>query len=509
MIQGRLWDVARVLSALLSEEAARMVGIRGHLAGADSLTREQARAQSIRRAMESLGPFYVKIGQMLSTRPDLVSPTMIAEFQNLHDRVSIVPFTEFEPVLDEQLGSDWLSYFSEVQTDRPIGAASLAQVYRVSLRDGTPAVVKVQRPDIAERMRSDIALLRRAARMLAKRARAFNEVVDIEATLETLFQAMEPEIDFTIEARNMEQVRPLVARYRNLTMPEVVFVTPKVLVQGLASGRSLGDTDCSTFDESQRLAIGEDLLRLMYRGFFVDRIFHADPHAGNVFVEPGMPATLIDWGMIGRLDRRMSLAMIMVLINIAQNDGAGVAKAWIEMGRATSTANVPAFINDLSSFIPTIAGASLEDLNLGVALTSILKFSGRRGIQTSPAVALLGKAFANAEGSIRQIAPELKLLDIFQSEFQDIVFDLVAESASETQAARIAMEMMIGSLAAPEQIRSLARDLSNRDLTLNVRQSLGGIEQHRSDRRWQWVKRTALIVMAAFIWRDRRDHRIQ
>ena len=409
--------------------------------------------------------------------------------------------------MEEELGAN-LARLLLGDTNRPTARRRVLGASLPSCAaDGSPAVVKIQRPRVAERMRADIALLRKASRLVAKRAHDFNEIVDIEATLETLFQAMEPEIDFTVEARNMEQARPLVERYKTLAVPRVAFVTPKVLVQTLAAGRAIGDTDRAMFDEDERLAIGGDLLRLMYRGFFVDRMFHADPHAGNVFVEPGMPATIIDWGMVGRVDRRMSLAMIMVILNLAQNDGAGVARAWIEMGHATSRANVPAFINDLSSFVPTVAGASLEDLNLGVALTSILKFSGRRGIQTSPAVALLGKAFANVEGSIRHIAPELKLLDIFQSEFKAIIFNLIAEAASETQAARVALELMIGSLAAPEQARSLARDLSNRDLTLNIRQSLGSAEQHRSDRRWQSVNRTALVALAVLLWREHRDRR--
>lgn len=509
MSDSRLRHVAGVLGRLTASEAARTLGFEGHLAGAEPVDRDRQRARAIRRTMEELGPFYVKVGQMLSTRPDMVSPVMIEEFQNLHEDVAIAPFADFEPVLEEQLGADWRRYFSDIVSDEPLGAASLAQVYRVTLQDGRPAVVKIQRPGVATVMLADMALLRRAARLVAKRAPDFNEIVDIEASLETVFQAMEPELDFTQEARNMDAARPLITRYPTLAVPEVIFVTPKVLVQSLAAGRSIRDGDRGAFAEDERLAIGRDLLGFMYRGYFVDRVFHADPHAGNVFVEPGQPATIIDWGMVGRLDKRMALAIVMVILNLAQNDGAGVAKAWIEMGRATPQANIPAFINDLSSFVPTIAGASLEDLNFGVSLTQILRLASRRGIQTSPTIALLGKSFANIEGSIRHLTPELQLLEVFQAEFQEIVFDLVTEAFSEEQAARITMELLIGTLAAPEQARSITRDLANRELTLNVKQSLGRSVEDRADARWRSLQRSATVVAAIALWLDhrRRDRR--
>jgi ubiquinone biosynthesis protein len=226
-------------------------------------------------------------------------------------------------------------------------------------------------------------------------------------------------------------------------------------------------------------------------------MFHADPHPGNIYVEPGSPAHLIDWGMVGRLDKRMSNAVAMVIISLAANDGSGVAKAWIEMGRATRSANIPGFVNDMSSFVPTVAGASMEDLNFGVSLSSIIKYSTRRGIQTSPAIGLLGKAFANIEGSVRYLAPELSIVEVFEAEFQDIIFELAQEFLSEAQAARMAMEAMAGASAAPEQFRSLLRDLSNRELTLQM-------FDPKADSRAKATRHALIGVVLAAMWLDRR-----
>jgi ubiquinone biosynthesis protein len=466
--------------------------------------RQGQRARAVRHALEQLGPFYIKMGQMLSTRPDIVPDYMIEELQHLHQRVSVAPFSSFEPILEEELGREWGRHFKEIETESPLGAASLAQVYRVTLQTGEPAVVKIQRPGIVPVVLDDMGLLKRAARIVARRAPNFNEVVDLEAMLESLFRAMEPELDFRVEAKNMAEARELAARFEHLAVPDVIFVTRKVMVQGLAPGTSIRDADQRAFAKEEREAIGRDLLAFMFRGFFVDRVFHADPHPGNVFVEPGHPAHLIDWGMVGRIDRRMSTSIVLTLLNIAQNDGAGVAKSWVEMGRATSWANISAFEADMAGLIPTIASASLEELNLGLSLTSILKYSTRRGIQTPVMVALLGKSFANLEGSVRHLTPELNLLEVFEAEFQNILFELVREALSAEQAVNLGLQTLIGSLAAPEQMRTMIRDISSRQFTVNVNQSPGRRSEDRADSRMRTLQRTLLLLGAVAWWRDRR-----
>ena len=504
---SRIGDVTKVLAALAGGEAARAVGFRAPGARSDADDRQQQRARAVRHALESLGPFYIKMGQMLSTRPDIVPEYMIEEFTHLHSDVTIAPFSTFEPLLEEELGRDWRRHFKDIVTERPLGAASLAQVYGVTLSNGAPAVVKIQRPGVIPMMLDDMALLRRAARLLAKRTPNFNEVVDLEAMLESIFRAMEPELDFRVEGRNTTEAADLAGRFDHIAVPEVIFATRKVLIQSLAPGCSIRDADRDTFTAEEREAIGRDLMAFMFRSYFVDRTFHADPHPGNVFVAPGAPAHIIDWGMVGRMDKRISTSLVLTLLNIAQNDGVGVARSWVDMGRATSWANLSAFEADMAGFIPTIAGASLEDFNLGVSLTSILKYSTRRGIQTPTVVALLGKSFANLDGSIRYLAPELSVLDVFEDEFQNILFEIVQEALSPEQGIKIALQTLVGSLAAPEQARTLVRDLASRDFTINVNQTPGRRSEDRADARTRTLQRTALFLVGAALWRERRRNR--
>ncbi|MFG7944563.1 ABC1 kinase family protein, partial [Streptomyces cacaoi] len=465
----------------------------------DGAAAGQRRAGEVRRALEQLGPFYIKVGQMLSTRPDFVPQVMIDELEKLHDSVSPAPFATFEPVLEEELGPRWRRRFAELDTGRPLGTASLAQVYRGRLPNGRAVAVKIQRPGVRQVMNEDMDLLRKVSRFAARGAPRFSDVVDVEAMLAVVLGAMRPELDFVLEARNMRRARELAEEFEHITVPEVVAVTPRVLVQGLAPGRSIREADKSAFSVRERTDIGRDLLAFMYRGYFVDRVFHADPHPGNVFIEPGEKATVIDWGMVGRIDRPMSTSILLLLLNLAMNDGAGMARAWIDMGSCTEWAQAAAFADDMAALAPQVATASLEELNFGVTLTAILRHSTRRGIRTSPMVSLLGKSFANIEGSIRHLCPELSLVDVFSKELSGIVLDLVRESFSAEQFLRTALEVLAGSTAAAQQLRGVTRDLANRDLAMKV-----AVDERRSgggERAAVGARELAVMFGAMEVWR--------
>ncbi|KAF4405034.1 AarF/ABC1/UbiB kinase family protein [Streptomyces lycii] len=439
---------------------------------------------------------------MLATRPDFVPQSMIGELEKLHDQASPAPFSDFEPVLADELGPGWAHGFRDIDTEQPLGTASLAQVYRAVRRDGSPVAVKIQRPGVGAVVAEDMRLLQKVSRIAARAAPRFNDVVDIRAILGVVFDAMRPELDYLVEARNMEHALAASEGFQHVTVPRVLTATPRVLVQSLAPGCSIRHADPGAFPAHEREAIGRDLLAFMYRGYFVDRIFHGDPHAGNIFVHPGEPATVIDWGMVGRIDRPMSNSILLLLLNLAMNDGAGTARAWIDMGSCTGRAQVAAFAGDMAALVPQVATASLEDLNFGVTLTAVLQHSTRRGIRTSPMVSMLGKSFANIEGSIRHLCPELSLVEVFREELSGIVTELIGENFSAEQVMRTALEVIAGGGVASQQIRGIARDLSNRDLSLRV-----GMNQPQESRPGSrpsvGPRELALTLGALMLWQRR------
>ncbi|GAA1291951.1 ABC1 kinase family protein [Saccharothrix xinjiangensis] len=459
---SRLRVLTGALGSLLHSELGHALG-RGTPVGETS----RRRARDVRRTLEGLGPFYVKMGQILSTRPDIVSDEMINELRTLHDTASVRPFEEFEPVLHDELGPRWRSRFRDVDTTRPLGAASLAQVYAATMPDGQPVVIKVQRPGIAPVVEADMRLLRRAVRLFSRFAPTLTELIDLEAMLGMLFDAMRAELDLTVEARQMDQVRADVADFKHLDVPEVLLVTPRVMIQSRAPGRSIRDVDPAEFPTAERMAIGRDLMAFMYRSYLTTRVFHADPHPGNIFVCPGQKASLLDWGMIGRIDRRTSHAVLMLLLNISMNDGQGAARAWIGMGRATGQADVPAFQNDMEALVPKLTTASLKELDFGLTFTSVLKSSTKRGIRTNPAIAVLGKSFANLDGSIRYLAPELSTAEVFRDELRTLTTDLLTETLSDQHVARTALELLTVDDAVV-QSQTVLRDLANGQLQLRL-----------------------------------------
>ncbi|MEU4796679.1 AarF/UbiB family protein [Streptomyces sp. NPDC023327] len=496
MTAARMRLLARTATSLLTGE---MTG-RGRDGFAASP--QERRAVAIREAFESLGPLYIKVGQILSTRPDFVNPTVIAELETLHDQASTVPFAVMEPVLEEELGAAWRCRFSSIETARPLGSASLAQVYEARLRDGTAVVVKVQRPGIQTIMDADMKMLRRAARIVAHRAPRFNATVDVETMLTVIFDAMRPELDFRLEAQNMDTARRTVQAFSTLAVPDVIHATRRILVQTLAAGRNIRDADPSDFKEDDRIAIGRDLLGFMYRGYFQERFFHADPHPGNILVHPGERASIIDWGMVGRMDRRMSMSLVLILLSLSQNDGQAAARAWIDMSKPTPWSDLAGFTSDIAILVPKIATASLEELNFGTTLTSVLKHSTRRGIQSSPLVSILGKSFANIDGSVRYLAPELSVTEVFTDHLRPLLSHFVREATSQGQLASSVMELLIASGSSPAETRGLLKDLANRDFTLNLSERPSGASLSAAkDERY---RRLVFAGLAYLAWRSHR-----
>ncbi|MET8294394.1 AarF/UbiB family protein [Streptomyces sp. NPDC005180] len=439
---------------------------------------QRFRARRIREAMEALGPFYIKVGQVLATRPDLVSQTLMSELERLHTTVSAAPFSVFEPVLEAELGRTWPKLFREVDVSLPCGSASLAQVYPVVLHDGSRAVLKVQRPGAEARMRADMAALGRAARMTGRAVPRLAEVMDLDAVLQGIFDCMRPELDFTAEAGHMDIGRRAADGFQYLTVPEVRQAGPRVLIQSLAPGRALSAGAARDLCAEQRERVGAELLRYMYRGYFVEHFFHADPHPGNVFLHPEAGATLIDWGMAGRVDRHTGTLGALAFTSIAHNDARGLAAAWLELGRSTPRTDLPGFRDDLTRVVPRLAASRLDGMNFGVALSTILRCAARRGIRTNPMIGMLGKSMANVEGTVRGIAPGLSATEVFRETLLEITGDLARTYLSYEQVARRGLELIAAGDSALDEARAALRVLAGRDGTPGAepwpRQRTGG-----------------------------------
>ncbi|MGH8989938.1 MAG: ABC1 kinase family protein [Acidimicrobiia bacterium] len=501
----RVAEVAGVLGHLLAGEAGlRLASARKDQP--DPWAAERARAVAIKEALEGLGPLYIKVGQILSTRPDLVSQTVIDELAAFHEHVLVRPFSEFEPVLEAGLGRHWRSRFTHVDTEEPLGAGSIAQVYRAVQRGGREVVIKVQRPGVAAEVALDMDILARAVRTVARAAPGLAELFQPEAMLETVFSVMRPEIDFTVEADNIDDLREILDGYNHIGVPEVVKATKEVLVMTMAPGTSILEADLSAFGRDQRRDMARDLVAMIYKGLMVDGVFHADPHPGNIFVAPGHPATLIDFGMVGRIDNKMSVGFTRFMMAMGANDGEAAGRAALELSTPTARADIPGFLSDMQRWVPTVVGSSLGELNFGRTFNEFLLLLTRRGIAVNPSVAIIGKVLSNLDGSVRMIASEVKPMEVFRGVLGDIVRDQLENSSSQAQGLRIANEGFSGSRALPEQVRVLNHMVTNGQFVLHVHPDQQDLSAARADARARALRRT-LVACGALVWLDRRATR--
>lgn len=501
----RVIQVAAVLGELLATEG-KLRWRRSRNGMDDPEEYERARAAALRETLERLGPLYIKVGQVLSTRPDIVSQTVIDALQDLHEDVMVRPFSEFEPVLRRSMGPGWRYQFRSIDTDRPLGAASIAQVYAAKTSAGRDVVIKVQRPGVAASTRLDMEILAQATKLAMKRAPNIAEIFQPEAMLEVVFGAMRPEIDFLIEAGNIDEFRDCLDRYDHLTVPDVIDVTKEVLVMSRAPGVSIRECDLDEFKRDERDAIGRDLCEMLFRGFMVDGLFHADPHPGNVFVAPGEKATVIDFGMIGRIDRRMALGYTRLMMAMALNDGELAGRASVEMGTVTTRADVPGFISDMQRAIPGMVNQSLQNMEFGNNFNQFLVFCSRRGIATNPAIALFGKASANLEGTLRRFAPELTPFDVFRDVAGGIIRDQALQMNSQEELIRVASEVFTAGSAVPEQLRFMAQQIVNGQFVIRTRSDSQTLHEDREDARAKALRRTLVGIAAAAIWAQRKYH---
>jgi ubiquinone biosynthesis protein len=417
------------------------------------------------------------------------------------------PFSEFEPVLERNLGPHWRYRFKEIDTDVPLGAASIAQVYRAVQNDGLEVVLKVQRPGVAAGTRLDMEILAQAVKLVLKRAPTIEEIFQPEAMLEVIFGAMRPEIDFTAEAANMEDFREMLEQFDHLAVPEVLDVTKEVLIMTKAPGVSIRECNVDDFSSKERELIGRDLCAMLFHGFMVDGLFHADPHPGNVFVAPGEPATVIDFGMVGRIDRRMALGYTRFMMATALNDGEAAGRAALEMGTLTSRANIAGFLSDMQRYIPTMAHQSLGNMEFGNDFNQFLVFCTKRGIAVNPSIALFGKATANIEGTLRRFAPELTPFDVFRDTMGDIIKDQATQLVEQEELLRIANEAFFASRSIPEQVRYLAQAVVNGQYVLRIRDDSAVLHEEREDARARALRRTLVGVAAGVLWYDHRRRR--
>jgi ubiquinone biosynthesis protein len=359
----------------------------------------------LRKAMEELGPTFIKFGQILSTRPDMLPIEFCCELEALQDDVAPFSYAEVKKQIEDDLKAPLDTLFYQVD-QQPLAAASLSQVHRAKLKTGEQVIIKVQRPRIANIIRTDIAIMEDLARLAEKyieEIRVYNPV----GLVEEFKQSITRELDFSTEAHNIQRFRRQFAGDTTVYVPQVFlqFTGPHVLVMEQVSGIKVSHTERIDKEGLNRKRIAVNIANAFLKQIFVNGFFHADPHPGNIMVLPGNTIAFIDYGMTGRIhaETRRLLSEIMIAVN--SRDAQKIADIFLALGVVDEQTDMRRFELDLEDFLDRYFVESLQELKMGQFLNSLLNATSRYRIQMPQELYLLSKALVMIE-SVGEILDE-------------------------------------------------------------------------------------------------------
>jgi ubiquinone biosynthesis protein len=427
---GRLYEIAAVLVRYGFGDVVRRMGLADVLERAGRALHwdspheyaHLAPPARVRRAMEELGPAFVKLGQVLATRVDLFEPEWIAEFSRLQDQAQPSSHAAVRAQLTEDLGAAPEEAFAEFDP-QPLAAASLAQVYRARLHDGTPVVVKVRRPGIRAVVEADLRLLMRLAALAEAESPALSAFRPRQVVRE-FARSLRRELDFASEARNARRMAQNFAGYLDadarpaspaeapapavIVIPRMYWECERVCVQQLVDGipgTRLADVDAAGFD---RCLLARRGARAVLKMILQDGFFHADPHPGNVFYLPGNRIAFIDFGMVGRLNEVRRDQLLHLLFGLVRRQPATAAEVLMDWAGAGALDQAE-LVSDLETFVDEHRGVPLRELQVGVMLNEVMAILRRYRLALPADLSLLVKAFISLEGMGRELDPEFDM----------------------------------------------------------------------------------------------------
>jgi ubiquinone biosynthesis protein len=364
----------------------------------------EERAKSLRGALEELGPTFAKLGQILSTRPDLLPPEFIDELSKLQDDVPPMTEEEVVAVMEGELKVPWEDVFESIDPE-PLAAGTIGQVHAATLEAGDRVVVKVQRQGAEDEIMRDLGLLELFAEK-AEHRDGLRRLVDFPSVIRHLSESLKRELDFRSEAANVDRLGEVLERYSRLDVPSVYheLSSKRLLVLSFVDGVPVKDTP----DVPERKDAARQLIESYYRQVLVDGFFHADPHPGNLLWSDGR-VYFLDCGMVGEVDPRVRELVLMLVMAFWQEDDEFLAEVVLQLAdqELPDDFDLATFQHEIAQLVSGVRGQSLREIQLGPILQGITEIAARHDVRLPAELALTAKALAQMQLAAAVLDPEL------------------------------------------------------------------------------------------------------
>lgn len=457
----RLAEVVQILVKHGFADAIQRLGISGSLPTRMArrlLGREEPKSAPetigarLRASLTELGPTFVKFGQILSTRPEIVGNAIAMELSVLQDRVPPVSFKEVEAALERAVGGPLEEVYAEFD-QTPIASASLSQVYRARLHDGAAVAVKVQRPQVYGVVRSDLNLLRSLAEWVVEHVEDF-DWMDPVGTVDEFERSILRELDFTIEASIIERFAADFADTDTVFVPEVYrdISDDSILVMDWVDGVRIDDINQFPGRNCDPKQVAVNGCEMINRQVFEHRLFHADPHPGNIFVMRDNVIAFLDFGMVGHLERGDAASMVDLLRSVFEEDASACVRSLLMLTTTPDPQDPVGLEHEVSDFIAFRARTVIGGGRLGETIETLTEILHRHQLQLSPRFSLLLKSLATIESTARALDPDLDIIPIMQPYVERIIAERYDPKA-------IAVDLQRQGLAFVRLARNLPQDV--------------------------------------------------
>ncbi|HVB77331.1 MAG TPA: AarF/UbiB family protein [Candidatus Nitrosotalea sp.] len=501
----RYRDVAWLLARHGGLDLVRSAGLESGLRGLEPAPQRTADPSSLAADLESLGPTYIKLGQLLSTRSDLLSETELEALSRLQDDVAPFPFAEVEAMIESELGARISKIFSNFEAE-PVAAASLGQVHRATLRDGREVAVKVQRPGVREVVDQDLQAFAEIAAWLQSHTEVGRRL-GLSELLEEFAKSLSRELDYRQEARNLATLRGNLADFKHLVVPEPVedLTTSRILTMSFVRGIKVTELSNLARLELPGQALAGELFRAYLKQILVDGFFHADPHPGNVLVTPDGRLALIDLGMVAYVAPRLQEHLIQLLLAVAEARSDDAVAHSLRIAQPPADFDETAYARAVADLVNRHRDATASTIEIGRTMLELFRISGTFEIHPAPELSLLGKALLNLDQIGWMLDPDFDVNGAIRASASDLMRSRMAKAASPGAVIQSMLELKDLTERLPSRLNRMLDLLSSNQFEVRIRafdegQLLSGLHKI-ANRITLGLLMAAMIVSAGMMMR--------